>query len=218
MLELEKIHKLHDKAYTYGQQPRQQASDDLVFFWVTQWDDTLFDSSLQYRGQFDVLRKAVRQIVADLRGNPVSIDFSPKANSREDGADFLDGLYRTDDRNNTSIESYDNAMLESVVSGVGAWELFTDYESGITGQSDNQVIRRAPIHEACNTVFWDPNAKLMDKSDARYVSVLRPYSEDGYRELVAELTGEDEDDVQISNFSTPESSRVFPWFGEADKY
>lgn len=209
-LELEELKALHDKAYDYGYENRLRAADDLVFYWVTQWDQGLLDTvPLAYRGQFDILRKAGRQIVGDLRSNEVSIDFHPLDESREDGAEILDGIYRTDDRRNSSIEAYDYSKQEAVVAGFGAWELFTDYESNRAGV-EKQVIKRRYIPEACNTVLWDPNAKLLDKSDAKYCSVLHSYSEDGYRELRKEL-GLDEASITPSNFADPEQSYTFPW-------
>lgn len=217
MLELKDIKDKHDKSYSANQTTRQNASDDMVFYWITQWDDnTLGDSSLAFKGQFDVLRKAGRQIVADLRANPVQVDFEPKAESRKDGGDLIDGLYRSDDRVNTTIESYDNAVGEAVVCGVGAWELYTEYETSRGGNS-NQVIRRRPLYEANNKVFWDPNAKRLDKSDAKYCSVLEAYSEDGYIDLVKDLTGEEIDSINASSFATPEQSYTFPWIGGQDK-
>ena len=123
MLELKELKELHDKSYEANQTTRERAADDSLFYWITQWDDTILgDSTLKYKGEFNVLRKAGRQIMADLRSNPVQIDFSPKASSREDGADLLDGLYLSDDRMNTTLESYDNATSEAVVGGIGAWD------------------------------------------------------------------------------------------------
>lgn len=226
MLTLAKLKSLHDKAYCYGQETRLRAADDMLFYHVTQWDDsTLGESSLQYRGQFDVLRKAGRQIMADLRSNPVQVNFVPKSESREDGADILDGLYLTDDRANTTLESYDNAVAEAVVCGVGAWELYTAYASNRAG-IDHQIICRRPIYEANNNCFWDPNAKRLDKSDARYVSILQAYSPDGYKDLCEELCsaedddeGEDDEEEEHktpSSFSYPEQSYVFPWMGSGN--
>lgn len=222
MLTLKKLKDLHDKAYCYGQETRLRAADDMLFYHVTQWDDAILGgSSLQYRGQFDVLRKAGRQIIADLRSNPIQVNFVPKSESRDDGADLLDGLYLTDDRANTTLESYDNGVGEAVVCGVGAWELYTEYASNRAGV-DHQVICRRPIYEANNNCFWDPNAKRLDKSDANYVSILNAYSPDGYRDLCRELDGEedesdDEDDEQRPpSFASPEQSYAFPWGGSGN--
>lgn len=211
MLKLNELKDKHDKAFSKNIITRERAADDQIFYHVTQWDDSLLDTTqLQYRGEFNILRKAGRQILSDLRANPIQVDFEPKADSRDDGADLLDGLYLSDDRVNTSIEAYDNASMESVVCGVGAWELYTEYQSNRAG-NENQVIRRKPVYEANNNCFWDPNAKLLDKSDADYVSILNAYSHDGYIDLVEELTGERPDKIDISSFKNPEESYAFPW-------
>lgn len=233
MLTLKKLKDLHDKAYCYGQDTRLRAADDMLFYHCTQWDDTVLgESTLQYKGQFDVLRKAGRQIIADLRSNPIQIDFVPKAESRDDGADLIDGLYLTDDRANSTLEAYDNGVAEAVVCGVGAWELYTAYASNRAG-IDHQIIKRRPVYEANNNCFWDPNAKALDKSDANYVSILNAYSPDGYEILCDELCGEETDDDEDegkesrakkkkrekeearrpSSFAEPEQSYVFPWMG-----
>lgn len=212
MLDHNELATLHDKAFVHNETTREQAANDLVFYHVTQWDDNLLaGSSLQYRGQFDVLRKAGRQVLSDLRANPVQVDFKPKADSRDDGADLLDGLYRADDLNNQSIEAYNVGSQEAVVCGLGAWLLYTEYETSAIGDM-NQVIRRKPLYEANNKVFFDPNAKLQDKSDAKYVSILHSYSEDGFIDLVEELTGRDRDEIKANSFKNPEHSYVFPWY------
>lgn len=233
MLTLTKLKELHDKAYCYGQETRLRAADDMLFYWVTQWDDrTLGESSLQYRGEFNILRKAGRQIVADLRSNPIQVNFVPVSEEREDGADIIDGLYLTTDRANTSLEAYDNGVGEAVVCGVGAWELYTKYASNRAG-IDHQIICRRPIYEANNNCFWDPNAKALDKSDAKYVSILDAYSPDGYDELCEELCNEASADGKKetraerkkrekiearnpSSFASPEQSYTFPWIGSGN--
>jgi len=213
MLELTELKKLHDKWYNGNTVTRERGADDLVFYWVTQWDDNLLgETQLQFRGEFNILRKAGRQIISDLRSNPVQVDFEPTISGRDDTSDLLDGMYRSDDRVNTTQEAYDTASMECVACGVGAWELHTEWKTNRIGDK-RQVIRRRPLNEANNNVFWDSNAKLMDKSDAAGVSILTPYTKDGYKDLVHELTGRDTDDVDvgISSFKTPEESYSFPW-------
>ncbi len=219
MLTVTEIKTLHDKGYVRGQTNRERGADDLLFYWITQWDDTnLGGSTLQYRGQFDMLRKAGRQIISDIKSNPTQVDFEPDDETDPNGAEIADGMYRTDMRNNIAIEARETATTETIVCGFGAWELQTEYKSRRAGD-DRQVIRRQPLNEANNTVFWDPNAKLQDKSDADWVSILVPYSGDGYRALVKELTG---DDIEISDipasFAYPEQSYVFPWLDDGDLY
>ena len=211
MLELKDIKRLHDKAYNHNQTTRERAADDTVFYWATQWDDSLLEGSdLEYKGEFNILRKAGRQIMADLRANPVQVDFEPEDEHREDAGDLADGLYRSSDRQNTSQEAYQNAQGEAVVCGVGGWELYTEYQTNRAGD-ERQVIKRRPIYEANNNSFPDPNAKRLDKSDANHWSLLEAYSVDGYKDLVHELTGEEIDSIDPSNFSSPQDSFTFPW-------
>jgi hypothetical protein len=209
MLELDDIKKMHDKAYTANQITREEAANDLAFYWVTQWDDNLLQSSqLSYRGEFNILRKAGRAISADLADNPVQVDFEPIDETRDDSAELADGLYRNGLNGNTSIEAFEVSETESIVCGVGAWVLYAKYE-GL--RSKHQIICRKPIYEANNTVFWDPNSKLIDKSDAKYCSHLVAYTDDGYKNLVKELTGEEIDTIDPESFKNPEQSYTFPW-------
>lgn len=211
--DIDELKEMWDNAYKRGIITREKSAEDLVFYWVTQWqDDALGLSSLQFKGEFNILRKAGRQIMSDLRSNPVQVDFDPTDEGRDDGADLLDGLYRADDRVNTALEAYDNASNEAIVAGVGAWELETAYENPGSPEK-RQVIRRKPLYEANNKVMWDPDAKLLDKSDANYVVILEPFSHEGYEALVEELTGEDDVEFVPSNFANPEISYSFPWIG-----
>ena len=208
MLDHKEILDMHDRAYERGQVTRERASDDLVFAWVTQWDDQLLgESQLQYRGEFNILRKAMRQIISDMKENQVQIDFEPTDDNYV-ASDLLDGIYRTTTRKNTSVEAFGNAIQEAVTCGTGAWRL----ENVPEGRYGEQVIKRTPIFEACNTVYWDPNSNLIDKSDAVYCSILQRYSDEGYKDFVEELTGE-RPDTTIS-FKYPEESYVFPWIAE----
>jgi len=216
-LTLVDLKRMHDKGFDSGQITRERAADDMVFALITQWDEAfLSESDLGYRGEFNILKKAIRQILSDLASNPVQVDFEPLDGTRDDAAELIDGIYRTDDQNNVSIESYENGKQEAVICGVGAWALYTDYVS-LQSSNKNQTVKRRPIFEANNTVFWDPNAKLLDKSDAGWVDELRAYSEDGYLDLVEELTGERPKTIDADSFKQPDQSYTFPWIGGEGK-
>lgn len=226
-LTLEDIKKLHDKAYLANEETRIKAADDRMFARVTQWDSTLLqDSQLAYKGEFDIITKARREINADLTVNQPQIEFNPKAETDDANADLINGLYLSDDRHNDTLEAYTNAKEETIDCGLGGWEMYTEWESNRAGDR-HQVIRRRPIYEMNNNAFPDPNARRLDKSDAKYWSILVPYTLDGYKEMYAELTGEDSDIERLiaekgerekrpSNFANPEVSYVFPWFGQND--
>ena len=212
-LELKELKDMHDTAFDNNIITRERAADDMVFYWITQWDDLMLaDSELAYRGEFNILRKAGRQIMADLRANPVQLNFDAKDPEREDGAELIDGLYLSQDRVNTTQEAYDNADTEAVVCGVGAYEYYTEYESNNAGD-EKQVVRCRPVYEANDNCFWDPNAKRLDKSDAMFCSILTMYSEEGYIGLAMDLKGYDRAEAlaSMNSFSSPEQSYAFPW-------
>ena len=214
MLTHTQLLEMHDKAYNSGYNTRLKAADDMMFAWVSQWsDDFLNESDLGYRGEFNILRKAMRQITTDLISNPVQVDFDPVDETDDSAADLLDGMYRADMRNNTSQEAKKNANQEVIACGVAAWELRNEWKTNKQGD-ERQIIKRYPLYEANNNVMWDPNAKLLDKSDAKYVSCLVAYSEDGYKDLCEELGA---DDCGNSSFAHPEISYVFPWIDEVKR-
>lgn len=197
-----------DADWMASDEARTEATNDLYFSRVSQWDDWLSDyTTLQYRGQFDVVRPVVRKLVAEMRRNPIDVLFRPKDGADPNSADVLMGMYRTDMRHNTAKISVNIAVREQIEAGVGAWRLITEYEDQ-DPTSNNQVIRRVPIHEACTHVVWDSNSKQMDKSDAMHCTVINAMSRDGW-EAFAEKNGFDED--EIPSFQNPNMNWLFPW-------
>lgn len=198
----------HDQAYTSSLDVRENGADDLLFSRVTQWDETLDFVGTEYRGQFDLLRKEKRRLISEMRANPVSVEYRPNDGADPDAADILNGMYRTDMRSNRSKEAVDVAVNDQIDCGFGAWRLGTEYVSRDDDMDTRQVIYRMPIHEANNTVFFDPNSKRMDKSDAAWASILTNYTKEAFEELAKEHGFEDS---LPANFGTPVSSYVYPW-------
>lgn len=197
-----------DADWMASDEARTEATNDLYFSRVSQWDDWLSDyTTLQYRGQFDVVRPVVRKLVAEMRRNPIDVLFRPKDGADPNSADVLMGMYRTDMRHNTAKISVNIAVREQIEAGVGAWRLITEYEDQ-DPTSNNQVIRRVPIHEACTHVVWDSNSKQMDRSDAMRCTVINAMSRDGWKAF-AEKNGFDEE--EIPSFQNPDMNWLFPW-------
>lgn len=197
-----------DMDWMSSDEARTEATNDLYFSRVSQWDDWLSEyTTLQYRGQFDVVRPVVRKLVAEMRKNPIDVLYKPKDGASPDSADVLMGMYRTDMRHNTAKISVNIGVREQIEAGVGAWRLVAEYEDQ-DPTSNNQVIRRVPIHEACSHVIWDCNSKQMDKSDARHCTIISPMSKEGWK-VYAEENGFD--DEELPTFQSPDSNWLFPW-------
>lgn len=204
---LEDILCRFDADWTASDEARREAKNDLFFSRISQWDDWLNQyTTLQYRGQFDIVRPVVRKLVAEMRQNPIDVLYRPKDGANPDSADVLMGMYRTDMRHNTAKIAVNIAVREQIEAGVGAWRLVTDYEDQ-SPTSNNQIIRREPIHSACSHVIWDSNSKLMDKSDARHCTVIHSMSKSGWDDF-ADKYDLDADD--IPSFQSP-NDWVFPW-------
>jgi len=205
---LDSILRKFDADWSASDEARTEATNDLFFSRVSQWDDWLSDyTTLQYRGQFDVVRPVVRKLVAEMRRNPIDVLYRPKDGAKPDAADVLMGMYRTDMRHNSAKIAVNVGVREQIEAGVGAWRLVTQYEDN-NPTSNNQVIRRVPIHEACSHVIWDCNSKQMDKSDAKHCTIITPLSKNGWKEF-AEEYGLDAAD--IPSFQSPDSGLIFPW-------
>lgn len=212
------IMEMQDAAYIATLDSREAGADDAFFSRVSQWDDAFTDlTGLRYRGQFDLLRKEKRRLLAEQRANPIEVQFQPLDGADPDDADLLQGLYRRDMRDNASRQAINTASEDQIDIGYGAWRITTEYESSQIDSNRNLVIRRKPIHEANNTVFWDPNSILIDKSDAAYCSIITAYNDEGYEALCEELGLEDE--TPDSPYEMPvESGVVFPWYAEKKIY
>lgn len=218
-MDAKEIRKLHDRAYTRNQETRERAADDWSFYWITQWSKDLFQqATIQVRMQFDQIRKAGRRIITDIKTNPIQVDFEPVGETNEDVADIIDGMYRATMRNNTCLEAKENACVEAIVCGMGAWEQITEWKYDKRGRK-KQVQKRIPIYEANSTAFPDPDAKLLDKSDANWWSILVPYTGEGYIDLVRQLTGEDiSEEYAKQSFAFPQSSYSFRWLDSNETY
>ncbi|MBC3251224.1 portal protein [Serratia fonticola] len=197
-----------DRDWMSSDEARTEATNDLYFSRVSQWDDWLSNyTTLQYRGQFDVVRPIVRKLVAEMRQNPIDVLYRPKDGADPDAADTLMGMYRTDMRHNSAKIAVNVAVREQIEAGVGHWRLVTEHEDQ-DPTSNNQIIRRVPVHESNSHVVWDSNAKQMDKSDAWHVTLISALSIGGW-EKFAEDNGFDPD--VIPDFQSPDANWVFPW-------
>jgi len=206
--DIQEIVRRQDLAYSATLRVRERGSDDLMFSRLTQWDDFIEGIGLEYRGEFNLIWKERQRLISEMRANQIAPNFKPVDGADPDAGDILNGMYITDMRNNRAKEAVDVAVGDMIDAGFGAWRLFTEYVDTDDDLDNRQVIRREPIHEANNVVFFDPAAKRMDKSDARYVTIIVQLAKEAFEEL-AEEYGFDPD--MSSGFSNPSQSYVYPW-------
>lgn len=118
------------------------------------------------------VRVALRKIFNDYRANRTTVDYRPVGDADDDTAETLDGCFRADAYRSNAGQSFDNAFDEGTSGGIGAFRLANRYEDPYDPDNDQQVIDFLPIVDADQSVYFDPNSKNYDKSDAKWGCVI----------------------------------------------
>lgn len=166
---------------------RLQCLQDRRFYSLAgaQWEGPLWDI-YQNKPKFEVnkVHLAIIRIINEYRNNRITVDYVSRDGQPESDklADTLDGLYRADEQDSVADEAYDNAFEEAVGGGFGAWRLRAEYEDDEDEENESQRIRFEPIFDADTSVFFDLNAKRLDKADARYCYVIYSMTRDSYKD------------------------------------
>lgn len=149
--------------------------------WEGEWGEQ-FENAV--RLEIDKISKDAEKIERDYRNNRIVPDFRPSGeNSDQETADTLDGLHRADSYHFKAQQGRDNAFSEALHGGFGAYRLCNDYADESDPDNDEQRINPGLlIADADQRVFFDPNSKLYDKSDARFCFVLTADSRDAFEE------------------------------------
>jgi hypothetical protein len=166
------------------QEERALALSDRRFVSIAgaQWEG---DWQLQFENSIMVevnkTAQGVEKIIADYRANRVTVNFRGiDKGADEQTADTLDGMFRADVYASKGQQAFDNAFEEAVQGGIGAWRLINRYEDEYDPENDYQRICFEAIVDADQSVFWDLNAKLYDKSDAKFAYVVTAMSRQAF--------------------------------------
>jgi hypothetical protein len=198
--------RMHDNAYIASQDARERAANDLIFARWTHWDTGFISDNLEFRGEFDLLKKARRKNMGELRSNPVQVSFIAGMDGDDKTAGILEKKYRYDMSSQSARTCLIMAQQDQIDCGFGAWRLSTETTND---KYATQFIKRTPILEANNVIFYDPDCQEMDRSDASYVSIILSITDDGW-EAFANSVGIDPENKPTS-FRPPEDSYSFPW-------
>lgn len=153
--------------------------------WEGPWGEQ-FENSIKV--EIPKVKNGIRKIENDYRQNRIVPDFRPSGGaSDQDTADTLDGLHRADSNHFKSQQARDNAFSEACRGGFGAYRLTNEWADPYDKDSDEQRINPAlTIVDADQTVFFDGNSKLYDKSDARFAFVITSMTVDAFKEEYGE--------------------------------
>lgn len=132
----------------------------------------------------DKLRKIAGKIENDYRENRIVPDFRPDGpKASPETADTLDGMHRADSYRFKSQQARDNAVFEAVAGGFGAYRLCNEYEDESDPDNDYQRVNPGKIiTDADQSVYFDPNARLYDKADAKWALIRVAMSPEAFEE------------------------------------
>lgn len=176
------IMKRFDAAMTADRGNREDAADDLRFVAGDQWLDAVRrQREAQGRPVLTINRmpQFIRQVTGDMRQSRPSIKFAPVDDKGDvEVAKIYNGLTRQIERQSRADMAYTLAFQGAVSCGIGHFRITTEYAPDAVTEQD--IFIRAI--QSSLAVVWDPNAKEVDRSDARYCFVVEGMSRDAYKE------------------------------------
>ena len=178
--------KRFDLSASATQKEREHSLSDRRFHSIAgaSWDGAWGEQfANRAKLEFNFSNMAVQRMISQFRQNRITVDFLSKTgDSGDDIADLCDGLWRSDERDGGANGAYDVAYEEAIGGGFGAFRLVTEYEDEYDEGNDYQRVRFESISDADQCVYFDPNAKRSDKSDAAYAFVIQGLSTEAYED------------------------------------
>lgn len=182
--------------------------------WEDEWGEQFANS---IRVTVDKVGRGLRKIETDYRENRIIPDFRPDGpKSEQETAETLDGMHRADGYRYKSQQARDNAAYEAFAGGFGAYRLTNEWEDESDKDNDHQRINPAAIIvDADQSVYFDKNARLYDKSDARFAFIRTQMTKDAFEEDFGEDAIADFPDHghwRMRDWFTPETRAVAEYY------
>ncbi|CAB4140384.1 Phage P22-like portal protein [uncultured Caudovirales phage] len=199
------------------------AARRFAFIPGAQWEGDIgdaFENSIKL--EIPKIAKGLDKIESDYRQNRVVPDFRPSGgDSDDDSAETLDGIWRADNARCGGDDARDNAFIEAIGGGFGAYRLCNDYEDEYDPKNDAQRIKVQMIADADQCVFFDHQARAYDKNDARFAFVITEFTPDAFADEYGDERMTDWPDAKIGenwdyDWFEPEVVRVAEYYEKQD--
>lgn len=182
-----------------------RGQDDRRFLFESQWDEKELREN-QYLGkaqlQFNKLYDFYRKAIAEQRKNTVSIKLRATENATfidQSTIDLHESLLRSIAYDSKAATVYQTAFASQLHTGFGAirvkgeWQHEKSFDQKITLEAFENP-------ERC---FWDPAARLPDKSDGDYCGVFQTFSKKYFEKLYP--------DIDVRSIQQPTTNTNFSW-------
>lgn len=179
-----------DRAYTPQQDVREKCIEATRFARVPggQWEGataagTKLDDQFEKYPKFEINKVAteLNRIIAEYRKNRITVKFRPgNKEASEELANKLNGLFRADYEETDGGEACDNAFDDAATGGFGCFRLTSMLVNEYDPMDERQRIAIEPVYDPSRSVWFDPDAKKYDKSDALWAFCMYSLSPEKY--------------------------------------
>lgn len=186
----ERIMLRFDRAYTPQQDVREKCIEATRFARVPggQWEGataagTKLDDRFEKYPKFEINKVAteLNRIISEYRNNRITVKFRPgDKEASEELANKLNGLFRADYEETDGGEACDNAFDDAATGGFGCFRLTSMLVNEYDPMDERQRIAIEPVYDPSRSVWFDPDAKKYDKSDALWAFCMYSLSPEKY--------------------------------------
>lgn len=189
----EKAMRDFDNAYGNSESMRKEMIETQRFVRIpkAQWEGSTV-AGFEFGGErFDKyprftlnkVAKEIKRLVGEYRRNRISTKFRPTDyNSSEELADKLNGKLRADMNETQGGEALDNAYDEGLAGGMGCFRLDAPLVDEFDPGNNDRRVGFYPVYDAASCVFFDPNSKNYDRSDALWAVEIFSMEKDAFEE------------------------------------
>ncbi|EMH4108067.1 portal protein [Serratia marcescens] len=211
----ERVMLRFDRAYTPQQDVREKCIEATRFARVPggQWEGataagTKLDDQFEKYPKFEINKVAteLNRIIAEYRNNRITVKFRPgDREASEELANKLNGLFRADYEETDGGEACDNAFDDAATGGFGCFRLTSVLVNEYDPMDERQRIAIEPVYDPSRSVWFDPDAKKYDKSDALWAFCMYSLSPEKYEAEYGKTPPASLDVTTISSWE-------FDWF------
>ena len=179
-----------DRAYSPQQDVREKCVEATRFARVPggQWEGataagTKLDDQFEKYPKFEINKVAteLNRIISEYRNNRITVKFRPgDRDASEELANKLNGLFRADYEETDGGEACDNAFDDAATGGFGCFRLTSMLVNEYDPMDERQRIGIEPVYDPSRSVWFDPDAKKYDKSDALWAFCMYSLSPEKY--------------------------------------
>lgn len=180
-----------DRAHSSQEEVRSKCIEAIRFARVPggQWEGATAAGSkikehFEKYPKFEInkISNELNRIISEYRNNRITVKFRPgDKEASEELANKLNGLFRADYEETYGGEACDNAFDDAATGGFGCFRLTTSLLNELDPVDDRQRISIEPIYDPSRSVWFDPDAKKYDKSDADWAFCMYSLSVDKYK-------------------------------------